>query len=112
MWVQDNLLIALPATIGKLGQLRVLAVARNPLRSFPAELCKCGSLKEVDVEGLDDFLSVPPVEVVRQSVQASFQYLKEYQRRLAWIAETAVLDLSSMGIKASTLPLEVAPRRN
>jgi Leucine-rich repeat (LRR) protein len=87
--------------------LRVLAVAKNPLRSFPAELCRCASLKEVDVEGLDEYLSVPPVEVARQSVPATFQYLKEYQRRLAWIAETSALDLSSMGLKVSTLPLEV-----
>jgi Leucine-rich repeat (LRR) protein len=107
LWVQDNLLIALPNTIGKLGQLRVLAVARNPIRSLPADLCRCGSLKEVDVEGLDEYLSIPPLEVARQSVPATLQYLKEYQRRLAWIAETSALDLSSMGLKASTLPLEV-----
>ncbi len=87
MWVQDNLLIALPGTIGKLGQLRVLAVARNPLRSLPAELCRCASLKEVDVEGLDDFLSVPPVDVVRQSVQAS---LRVYRRALQCGADGAV----------------------
>ena len=36
-----------------------------------------------------------------------FMYLKEYSRRLGWVHETATLDLSSMGIKAPTLPLEV-----
>ena len=34
-------------------------------------------------------------------------YLKEYSRRLGWVSETATLDLSSMGIKTATLPLEV-----
>lgn len=66
LFIQNNQLIALPGTIGNLTQLKILAVARNPLRSLPHELQKCINLKEIDFEGLEDFLSVPPVDVIRQ----------------------------------------------
>lgn len=107
LWIQNNHLIALPGSIGNLTQLKILAVARNPLRSLPHELQKCVNLKEIDFEGLDDVLSVPPVDVIKQGMSGVFMYLKEYSRRLGWVRETATLDLSSMGIKAPTLPLEV-----
>jgi Leucine-rich repeat (LRR) protein len=107
LWIQDNHLIALPGTLGNCVQLKILAVARNPLRSLPHELQKCINLKEVDFEGLDDVLSIPPVDVIKQGMAGVFMYLKEYSRRLGWVHETATLDLSSMGIKAPTLPLEV-----
>ena len=107
LWVQNNQLIALPNSLGKLAQLKILAVARNPLRSLPAELMRCANLKEIDFEGLDDCLSVPPVDVIKQGMSGVLMYLKEYSRRLGWVSETATLDLSSMGIKTATLPLEV-----
>jgi len=107
LWIQNNHLIALPGTLGNLTQLKILAVARNPLRSLPHELQKCLNLKEIDFEGLDDYLSIPPVDVIKQGMSGVFMYLKEYSRRLGWVHETATLDLSSMGIKAPTLPLEV-----
>ena len=112
LWVQDNLLISLPASIGNLLQLKILTVARNPLRSLPVDLTKCVNLKELDIDGLDDTLSIPPVDVVKAGLPAAFVYLKEFQRRLSWVEETATLDLSSMGLRASTLPLEVTNMTN
>ena len=107
LWVSNNHLIALPKTLGNLVQLKQLAVARNPLRSLPYDLHKCGNLKEVDIEGLEDVLSVPPAEIFKQGIPAVFLYLKEYERRLRSSAESNTLDLSNLGIKSSTLPVEV-----
>ena len=84
LWIQNNHLIALPGTLGNLTQLKILAVARNPLRSLPHELQKCLNLKEIDFEGLVDYLSIAPVDVIKQGMLGVFMYLKEYSRRLGW----------------------------
>mmetsp|Transcript_5864 Transcript_5864/g.18920 ORF Transcript_5864/g.18920 Transcript_5864/m.18920 type:complete len:3255 (-) Transcript_5864:1891-11655(-) len=104
---QDNLLVALPASIGKLTQLQSLAVSRNPLRSLPPQLCDCPALKELEATGLESTLSIPPIDVLKNGLPASLQYLGEYRRRLASVEQSAALDLSSFGLKSSTLPLEV-----
>ncbi len=99
--IGGNNLISIPETIGQLKKLSYLNVRKNQLKSLPDTISKLSNLRSIIV--YDNPLINPPIEVVKQGIEAIRNYFEEKTKGFDKVFEAKLLIVGEPGAGKTSL---------